>query len=178
MLLSSYVKTWEYLVLPSVFSRVGYLQNFVSQIRCAARQDNVCLLSHLQMEFKRKSLFEIFAWERIRAQSCIVTLYRIPFFHAISNTMEFVYASDVLAFFNPLPPSYISSRRSSAVSWNSRSEWWQYMKYPWKRQTQQYSIFQVETLPYRREILTEILSADRDWIMMACCLSGSMTKTA
>ena len=70
VLVSFHVHTWEYLVLTGFFWGVTW--RIVSQIRCAARQDNVCLLSPSTGIMWRASL-RIFSSERICEPNCNTT---------------------------------------------------------------------------------------------------------
>ena len=109
----------------------GYSKNVVSQIRCAARRDNVRLFSPLRKIGWRASLRSL---HRNDFVGKVVIQSRIPSFPWEINTTEFVSASDVLAFpiliqvvqphvngrdltwmfFQSPPGLYISSRRSFA----------------------------------------------------------------
>ena len=108
---------------------------FVSQIRCAARRDNVCLLSPSK---GIKSFLEIFSLERIRAQRC--NKVQSSVLPCNINTIAFIFTSNVLAF---LPSShrivYFFSEEfrskislgnkewffSRHASWTLVSKWWQ-----------------------------------------------------
>ena len=73
----------------------GYSKNVVSQVRCAARRDNVRLFSPLRKIGWRASLRSLHRNELVRK---VVIQSRIQFFPWNINTTEFGFASDVLAF--------------------------------------------------------------------------------
>ena len=68
---------------PRIFQ--GYLKNFVSQIRCAARRENMCLLSPSKGIKWRASLRSFHRDEFVRK---VVIKYRIPFLPCNINTSE------------------------------------------------------------------------------------------
>ena len=168
ILLSSQVHTWEYLVLPQIFR--CYLKNFVTQIRCAAWRDTVCLLSPPKGIKWRAFLGSFHRNESLRK---VVTRYRIPSFPCNIQIIEFVFASDVLAFSRFLPPhrifllggvsfsKFCEIRNDSSLGTQVELSV-QYGDNKWSILEQTKSIpdllrhlliLQVETLPYRREIL-------------------------
>ena len=152
-----------------------YLKNFVSQTRCAARRDNVCLLSPSKRMKWRASLRSFHRNEFLRK---VVIEYRIPSFPCNINTIEIVFASDMFGFSPILSPhrifllgrvsfndvnlvkeKWLFSRH---VSWTSRfnmmtineilSELLRDPKNPYWF-LRHLLFLQVETLPYRHEIL-------------------------
>ena len=93
VLLSSQVLTWEYLVLTRFW---GLLEDsFVSQIRCAARRDCMCLLSTWK---GIKWWASSGACHRNEFLRKVVIEYRIPSIPCNIKKIEFVFVSDVLAF--------------------------------------------------------------------------------
>ena len=98
---------WKYLVLPDF---EVYLKNFVSQIRCAARRDNMCLLSPSET-VRWRAFFRSF--HRNEFLRKVVMEYRIPSFPCNTNIIEFAVLPQMFWLFSdPLPASYISSQRS------------------------------------------------------------------
>ena len=87
----------------------GYLKNLVSQIRCAARRDNMCLLSPSKGIKWRASLGSFHQNELLRK---VVIEYRVPSFPAISIQLNLFLPQTFWLFSNPPPASYISSRKS------------------------------------------------------------------
>ena len=87
----------------------GYLKNFVSQIRCAARRDNMCLLSPSEKIRWRAFLRSFHLKEFLRK---VVIKYRIPSFPAIRIQLNLFLPQMFWLFSNPPPASYTSSRRS------------------------------------------------------------------
>ena len=72
-----------------------YLKNFVTQIRCAARRDNMCLLSPSKKIKWRAFLRSFHRNEFVRK---IIIENWITSFPCNINLIELVFASDVLAF--------------------------------------------------------------------------------
>ena len=106
--LSSHVLTWEYLVLSRIFRVV--LKNFVSQIHCGARRDNMCLLSPSERVRRRAFLRSFHRNEFLRK---VVIEYRIPSFPCNINIIEFAFLPQMFWLFSDPPRAlYISSRRS------------------------------------------------------------------